>query len=161
MPEPQASRPDLPGYGISQSREGLLPWTWAQERLAASRNYWVATSRPDGRPHVAPVWGVWLDNQFLFSTGQRTVKARNLTANPNVVICTERADEAVFLEGVAATLSDAAIRNRFVTAYKEKYDWDMSGDADAGPIYTVQPKVVFGFIEAASQFATTATRWTF
>jgi PPOX class probable F420-dependent enzyme len=159
MPEPRASRPDLPGYGISQSREGLLPWTWAQERLAASRNYWVATSRPDGRPHAAPVWGVWLDDRFLFSTGARSVKARNLAANPSVVITTERADEAVFLEGAAGTLSDAAIRNRFATAYKEKYDWDMSGDN--GPVYVVTPKTVFGFIEAASQFGSTATRWTF
>jgi PPOX class probable F420-dependent enzyme len=157
--EPEAGRPNIPGYGISESRDGLLPWSWAVERLSSSRNYWVATTRPDGRPHVAPVWGVWLDDMFLFSTGAQTVKARNLAASPHVVICTERADEAAFVEGAVDTLSDKALLKRFVAAYKEKYDWDM--EADYGPIYAVRPKVVFGFIEQSSQFSSTATRWTF
>ncbi len=159
--EPKAGRPNIPGYGISESKEGLLPWSWAVERLSSSRNYWVATTRPDGRPHVAPVWGLWLNDLFLFSTGAQTVKARNLAANPHVVICTERADEAAFLEGTVETLIDKALLKRFVVAYREKYDWDMEADADAGPIYAVRPLVVFGFIEASSQFASTATRWTF
>lgn len=159
--EPRAGRPNIPGYGISESTEGLLPWSWAVERLAASRNYWVATTRPDGRPHVAPVWGLWLDDRFLFSTGQGTVKARNIAADPRTVICTEHADEAVFVEGAVETLTDRQLLHRFVVAYKQKYDWDIEADADAGPIYAVRPRVVFGLIEASSQFASTATRWTF
>jgi hypothetical protein len=56
---PKASRPHMPGYGIvpADSGDGLLEWAWAVERLNRSRNYWIATARPDGRPHVAPVWG--------------------------------------------------------------------------------------------------------
>ncbi len=61
MGEPQASRPYMPGYGVLGPREGtgLLPWKWAEERLTDSRNCWVVTVWPDGRPHAMPVWGVW------------------------------------------------------------------------------------------------------
>jgi hypothetical protein len=60
MDKPRASRPYMPGYGIlgPTKGSGLLPWSWAEERLTASRNYWVASSWPDGRPHSMPVWGV-------------------------------------------------------------------------------------------------------
>jgi hypothetical protein len=58
MDQPRASRPYMPGYGIVGPTQGsgLLPWSWAEERLTASRNYWVASSWPDGRPHAMPVW---------------------------------------------------------------------------------------------------------
>ncbi|HEU4760074.1 MAG TPA: pyridoxamine 5'-phosphate oxidase family protein, partial [Dehalococcoidia bacterium] len=70
MPDPMVSRPHMPGYGISEDDEGLLPWAWAEERLAKSHNYWVATARPDGRPHAMPVWAVWLDDRLYFSTAR-------------------------------------------------------------------------------------------
>jgi pyridoxamine 5'-phosphate oxidase-like protein len=59
--EPKPSRPYMPGYGTKSPTEGrgLLPWSWAEERLAQSHDYWVATVQPDGRPHLMPVWGVW------------------------------------------------------------------------------------------------------
>ena len=75
----------MPGYGISDSAEGILPWSWAAERLSQAHNYFVATARPDGRPHVMPVWGLWLDDAFYFSTGASSRKARNLAANPRCV----------------------------------------------------------------------------
>ena len=61
LPRPVASRPFLPGYGVLPSDEGsgLLPWEWAEERLTASEHYWCATVRPDGRPHLMPIWGLW------------------------------------------------------------------------------------------------------
>lgn len=92
---PEASRPEIPGYGIpdAQSGGGLLPWRWAEERLAAAHNYWLTTVCPDGRPHAMPVWGVWLEGALAFSTGAGTRKARNFSANPRCVITTERADQ--------------------------------------------------------------------
>jgi hypothetical protein len=36
------------------------------------------------------VWGLWQDGRLLFSTGSQSRKARNLTGNPNCIICTER-----------------------------------------------------------------------
>jgi len=54
---PKAGRPNMPGYGLAKSRTGLLPWKWAQDRLGKSRQYWIATTRPDGSPQVMIVWG--------------------------------------------------------------------------------------------------------
>ncbi|MGA8073317.1 MAG: pyridoxamine 5'-phosphate oxidase family protein [Candidatus Acidiferrales bacterium] len=59
MPEPSRGRPTFStGYGIKTDDKGLVAWKDACAQLAKSRNYWVATSRPDGRPHSMPVWGV-------------------------------------------------------------------------------------------------------
>src|SRR4030042_4377727 len=81
---PEASRPYMPGYGIleADAGRGLLPWSWATERIAKSHNYWVATTSPDGRPHVMPGWGGWLDDGVYFSTGKNTRKGQTRAANP-------------------------------------------------------------------------------
>jgi hypothetical protein len=55
---PRAARPHMTGYGLPKGRKGLLPWTWAQRRLARSHNYWLITVRPNRRPHAMPVWGI-------------------------------------------------------------------------------------------------------
>src|SRR5579884_2390097 len=57
--EPSASRPDIPGYGVPEGDEGVLPWSHVVARLAEARNYWVATVGANGRPHAVPVWGIW------------------------------------------------------------------------------------------------------
>ena len=76
----------MPGYGVQPADEGtgLLPWSWAVERLTASHDYWLATTWPDGRPHVMPVWGVWWQDALWFSCGLRSRKARNIGARPPV-----------------------------------------------------------------------------
>ena len=150
----------MPGYGIldADSGTGLLPWSWAAERLTTARNYFVATARPDGRPHVMPVWGVWLDGNFYFSTGARSRKVRNLEANRRCVVCPERADKAVILEGLSQEVTDPSTLGRFKEAYKVKYDWEI--DTSQGGIYLVRPEVVFGFREM-EDFEGSATRWRF
>ena len=50
--EPVPSRPNMPGYGLPESPDGLMPWGWAEQRLEGSHNYWLATARRDGRPHL-------------------------------------------------------------------------------------------------------------
>jgi nitroimidazol reductase NimA-like FMN-containing flavoprotein (pyridoxamine 5'-phosphate oxidase superfamily) len=98
---PKASRPYMPGYGVPKSAKGMLPWKWAETRLARSHSYWLITTRPDGRPHAMPLWGVWVDSAFYFSTGRQTRKAQNLTSNPNCVVLNEDPEEAVIVEGTA------------------------------------------------------------
>jgi len=64
MREPRPVAPLMPaGYGVPTDGSGgeRLPWSWAVERLESARNYWICTTRPDGRPHAAPVWGLWLE----------------------------------------------------------------------------------------------------
>ena len=99
----------MPGYGMPKSKKGLLPWKWAEQRLRKSHNYWITTVKPDGSPHTMVVWGLWMDGAFLFSTGRQSRKARNLAKNPRCVVCTEHAEEAVVVEGVAE-IAEVAVR---------------------------------------------------
>ena len=148
----------MPGYGVGRARRGLLSWTAAARRLARSHNYWLVTTRPDGRPHAMPIWGLWLGDRFYFSSGRRSRKTRNLAANPRCIVCTERADEAVIVEGTAAPVADAAVLASLARPYQRKYrPWTL--DPALGPIYEVRPRVVFGVFERT--FPRSATRWTF
>src|SRR5580658_1079010 len=67
-------------------------WTRAQVELADSEVYWLSTVRPDGRPHVTPLLGVWLDDALYFCTGPDERKAKNLAQNPRCVLTTGRND---------------------------------------------------------------------
>jgi PPOX class probable F420-dependent enzyme len=147
----------MPGYGISESLEGALPWSWAEERLRDTHNYWVSTVRPDGRPHAMPVWAVWHEGLIYFSTAKTSVKARNLYANPRCIVTTENANEAVIVEGEASVIDNPAVLQPVWDAYKAKYDWSLQGE----PMFTLRPRVAFAFIETADEFSTAATRWTF
>src|SRR5581483_3476747 len=96
------------------------PWKWAADRLRRSRQYWIATTRPDGAPHLMIVWGVWLDDSFWFSTGAASRKARNLAANPGCAIGTDDAGEAVVMEGTGEPLAtEHAESDSFAAAYRK------------------------------------------
>jgi Pyridoxamine 5'-phosphate oxidase len=153
---PRSERPQIPDYGISKSKSGLLPWEWAVKNLSESREYWIITVRPDGRPHAMIIWGLWFNGAFWFGTGGKTQKARNLAKNPNCIVGTQNAAEAVILEGVAEVVADVATRKKLEPASLRKYG--MSGGGSE-PLYRVRPKRVFGFIEKS--FPKTATRWMF
>src|SRR5205814_5468060 len=114
---PRSSRPHMPGYGLPQGNKGLLPWSWAEQRLKKSHNYWITTVKPDGSPHTMVVWGMWQDGRFLFSTGSKSRKARNLAENPKCIVCTENAAEAVIVEGIAE-IADVAARKKLLPAYE-------------------------------------------
>jgi hypothetical protein len=157
--KPEAGRPDIPGYGIAKSKRGLLRWNWARTRLTRAHNYWIATVNHGGGAHLMPVWGVWMDEAFWFSTGRKTRKARNLGRESRCVIAPEGAREAVIVEGVARRNRDAGMRRKFNRAYQKKYKWDMADDPN--PVFRVRPRLAFAFIEKASLFTSTATRWRF
>jgi hypothetical protein len=160
---PRPSRPQMPGYGLPKSTKGLLPWKWAEQRLRKSHNYWITTVKPDGSPHTMVVWGLWLDGAFLFSTGRQSRKARNLAENSRCVVCTEQAQEAVIVEGIAE-IAEVAVRREFLKKYKPKYNFDMAGmEQDIlsmkEPVFSVRPQVVCGLSE--KNFVGSATRWRF
>jgi len=154
----------MPGYGLPKGSKGLLSWKWAEGQLKKSHNYWIATTRPDGRAHLMVVWGMWKDGEFLFSTGSQSRKAKNLAHNSRCVIATDRADQAVIVEGVASVVPDVALRRWFLKEAERKYKFDMSSMTEdvlnlKEPIYAVRPSVVFGLDEKKSLNA--ATRWMF
>ena len=163
LKDPTSSRPHMPGYGLPKGNKGLLPWTWAEQRLKKSHNYWITTVKPDGSPHTMVVWGLWQDGRFLFSTGGTSRKTRNLASNLNCVVCTENAAEAVIVEGIAE-VADVAARRKFLPVYEKKYKFDMSTMKDGilsmkEPVFAVRPRVVFGLSE--KHFQGKSTRWKF
>ena len=103
--EPRASRPRTPGpdYGVPAGEEALLPWRHVEERVRDARAYWMATVRPEGRPHAVPTWGVWVDTTFYTEGGGR--KVQNLRSNPAVVVHLESGDDVVIIEGEASEIS--------------------------------------------------------
>ena len=162
--QPKATRPQMSGYGLPKTKKGLLPWKWAENRLKKSRQYWIATTRPDGRPHVMVVWALWLDGGLYFSTGKATRKARNLAKNPYCTMCTDNAAEAVILEGMIETECDVERIRGFIRLYEKKYKWNLGEMAEGllslkDPVFCLRPEVAFGFWE--KKFAPTATRWIF
>jgi hypothetical protein len=160
-PAPVPSRPYAPGYGISTSAEGTLDWGWARTRLEAQRIYWVCTASADGRPHAAPVWGVWHDDVFYFSTGSLTRKYRNLAQNPRCVVGVDIGEESLTVEGVAERVGSTAQAERFpdvLRAYNSKYATDLVGMDE--PLFAVTPQLVIAQIDREGLFATTATKWT-
>jgi hypothetical protein len=174
---PQPSRPHMPGYGLPVGNKGLLPWSWAEQRLKKSHNYWITTVKPhaspnnaspheasphNASPHTMVVWGLWQDGRFLFSTGSKSRKARNLAQNANCVVCTEHAHEAVIVEG-HAEIADVPARRKFLPKYERKYKFDMSKMKPdilsmKEPVFAVRPRVVFGLWE--KDFISKSTRWT-
>jgi general stress protein 26 len=145
----------MPGYGLPRGTKGLLPWRWAETRLTRSHNYWLMTVKPDATPHAMVVWGIWVDRRFYFSTGRQSKKARNLAANPTCIVGTERADEAVILEGTGTELTDAKRIEKLGAVYYRKYrPWKL--DPSMGPVFEVEPRVIFGLREKTFK---AATRW--
>jgi len=161
---PKATRPKMPGHGLPKSRKGLLAWKWAEDRLKKSRQYWIATTRPDGRPHVMVIWALWMDGTLYFATGSTSRKARNLEINPSCTMCTEDAAEAVVLEGTVETEKSRERIREFLKIYEKKYKFDMSGMAGdllslKEPVFRLRPKTGFGLAEKT--FSKSATRWLF
>lgn len=134
---------------------GLLPWSWAEQRLERARNYWLSTTRPDGSPHAMPLWGIWLDGAVLFDTHPLSQKVRNLEHDPRAVVHLEGGEEAVILEGTVEVHEDpeAGLLDRFVRAYKEKYDWESDG------AFVFTPRIAYAWLN--SDFAGSATRYAF
>jgi hypothetical protein len=160
---PQSSRPHMPGYGLPTGDKGLLPWSWAEQRLKNSHNYWITTVKPDGSPHTMVVWGLWQDGRVLFSTGSKSRKARNLEQNANCVVSTEHANEAVIVEGTAE-VADVPARRKFLPTYERKYKFNMKGmEQDIlsmkEPVFAVRPRLAFGLWE--KHFIGKSTRWKF
>jgi len=154
----------MPGYGLLGPDEGtgLLPWQWAEERLTSSRNYWVVSLWPDGRPHAMPVWGLWHEGAFWFSSSKGSRKARNLAADPRCVVTTEDAADPVVLEGTAELVSEPEALATMLALENAKYDTNYTIDLldpDVNAVYRVRPRWVFGLRH--DDFTGSPTRWTF
>jgi hypothetical protein len=109
------------------------------------------------------IWGIWWDGAFWFSTGPQTRKAKNIAAQPHCVIGTEKADEAVIVEGTATEITDRAEWKRMGEFYDKKYGGKLLPllESSGGSVFRIEPKVAFGQDEHAEDFVQAATKWTF
>ncbi|MEU6340013.1 pyridoxamine 5'-phosphate oxidase family protein [Streptomyces sp. NPDC046977] len=156
------------------SSDGADPTSWSQARrfLADAEIYWLTTVRPDGRPHVTPLIGVWYENALHFSTGADERKARNLVRNAKVVLTTgnnalhEGLD--VVVEGEAARVrSDTQLRSIaevYEAKYGEEWRFEVHGEVFRGEggnealVYEVEPRTAFAYGRGTTY---SQTRWLF
>jgi nitroimidazol reductase NimA-like FMN-containing flavoprotein (pyridoxamine 5'-phosphate oxidase superfamily) len=150
----------------------LIPWSRVLQQLEAGEtkgSIWLATTRPDGRPHVAGVGAVWEGGKFYVVSGAGTRKSKNLAENPNCVIALSLPDLDVVLEGTAAIVRDEATLSRLAERYRaggwpaEARDGALTAPYSAptaGPapwdLYEVTVVKVIGITTAAPDGA---TRW--
>lgn len=105
-----------------------------------------------------PIWGIWVAQRFYFSTGKQSRKAKNLAGNKQCIVATEKAHEAVIVEGTARSVRDKKLLAKLGPYYYRKYKpWKL--DPKMGPIFEVRPQTVFGMYE--KKFVETATKWAF
>ncbi len=92
--QPKADRPFAPGYGIVGAKDGkgLLPWAWVARKMNPCRTFWVATIHArEGRPHVMPVWGVWLTTPSFFPPDANPAKGKTSPSIPHARLRTTMA----------------------------------------------------------------------
>ena len=147
---------------IVDDESATTPWNVARERLAnpeRQRASWLATVRPDGRPHLMPIIAFWVDGGLLFVAGEETRKGRNLAANARCVIgtgSTTLPSLDVIVEGRAEPLTDADAVRRAAEHLRSK-EWPLEARGPevygphaptAGPppyrIYRLVPSRAFG-----------------
>ena len=160
MQIPSSTRPRLPKeYGILEEKKdsGLLPWSRVDDSVGSARNYWIHTTRSDGRPHVEPVWGIWVNGHLYFSTSPKSVSGLNLSARNSIAVHLESGDDVVILKGKAEPVTDRELLSRLDEAYFAKYAYHLP--AEDGSVYSLGHRVVFSWVE--QDFVGSATKYVF
>lgn len=157
--EPRASRPRAPAmYAFGKNDAPLLPWSHAVERLEEARSYWLATTRPDGRPHVTPVWGVWIDDALYIDGPPITTWGRNLKANPALSVHLDSGSDVVILEGeVEDVVTEPELGARIADAWMDKYG-RLAPDPAGDGILRLRPRTARAW---SSESLEDGTRWSF
>lgn len=149
---PKPKRLQIRDYGIEPSNQGMLGWDNVREWMLKPRNYWIATTRPNGNPHSVPIWGIWLEDVFYFGGG-RTQKVVNMEHNPNVVVHTESGFDMVIIEGVVFEIPEE-FQEIIDDEYESKYN------LRHGPtVWWVDMRKVMAW--DGNNFKDTPTKWLF
>jgi hypothetical protein len=111
-----------------------------RERLQTSRNLWLATVRPNGSPHLVPIWFVWLNDKVYLCTSRNSVKGRNIAANGRIAFALEDGDDPLVIEGNALLLDSAP--PELVEAFQKKFDWNITGDSTYNAVVEITPSRV-------------------
>lgn len=136
-------------------------WSDVAAALRSAELYWLTTVRLDGRPHTAPLVGLWVDEAFVFCTGPGEQKARNLVAHGAVTVTTGvnawKDGLDVVIEGTAARVAGLDATAALADAYREKYDgeWDFTAGedgfghgTDVAHVFRVTPTKILAFAKS-------------
>jgi hypothetical protein len=132
-----------PEYG---KPERPLAWADVEARLETATRMWLATVRPDGRPHTVPVDGLWLEGAAWFGGSAETVKHRNLLADGRATLHLPDADSAVIVEGTAELIRPGPPTvDALVAASKRKHGYAPPAEAFAGGVWRLSPSRVMAW----------------
>ena len=141
-------------------------WQQVSDALASAELYWLTTVRKDGRPHITPLVGAWVDDAFVFCTGPEEQKAQNLKHCTSVAVTTgvntwnDGLD--VVVEGTAERVTGLERLTKLADVIREKYhgDWDFTpaddgfghtddgGDSHIAHVFRVLPAKVLAFAKS-------------
>lgn len=143
------------GYGTPSK---LLGWDGVAARLEGAAHYWLATVRPDGRPHVVPLDGIWLAGRWYFGGSPAAVKQRNLEANPQASLHLEDPGAAVIVEGRCAfEQPTTAVTEQLAAASKTKYGYAPPASSYLPGVWVLIPSRVMAWTDLTVD----ATRFVF
>ena len=111
-------------------KRNLARWRTLEARLGREMTIWIVTVRRDGRPHMTPVWYVWLNDRVYIATGTDTQKFTNLRFNQAVALALPDTESVVILEGEAHA-TDRKTSDKLSEYFFNKYEWDFRYDEDA------------------------------
>ena len=121
---PRRVRPKFPEEGhVPNDPKMWITWAHANNKLTREKVYWISTVGRRGQPHAAPVWGIWKTKRFYFETARNSVKSRNLSNNPNLVVHVQDGNDTVILEGSARREKRVESLNRLRKDYVRKYEY--------------------------------------
>ena len=110
----------------------------------ASRNYWICTTRLDGRPHAKPVWGAWIDDRALWSTGDQSVDRAQPGRQPGRGRARGERRRDRDPRGDVRVRARRGLIARFVEVYADKYDIRL----ELAEIYGLRPDTCLAWTEA-------------
>jgi nitroimidazol reductase NimA-like FMN-containing flavoprotein (pyridoxamine 5'-phosphate oxidase superfamily) len=122
MEPTKITRPKFP-KGYVDKAVSFLTWDWVARQLTESKNYWLCSVHPDGRPHVIPRWAVFVDGKIYYDGSPETRHNRNIEINPHISVHLESGTEAIMLEGTsrAADKPTRELGKKLSEEYKKKY----------------------------------------
>lgn len=107
-------------------------------RLLTEKNIWLATVRSDGRPHLVPIWFVWVNEKIYICTEEKSVKIKNLQGNPRASVALENGSQPAIAEGTARVLQRPYPAD-VIAEFKHKYEWDITTDASYNILVEITP----------------------
>ena len=119
-----------------------ITWAHANNKLAREK-VWISTASRLGRPHAAPIWGIWKENRFYFETPPNSVKGRNLSSNQSLVVHVQDGNDTVILEGTTRREKRTETLNQLRNDYLRKYQYtpDWSNEQEQ-IVFMVEPKII-------------------